>query len=202
MNASRYHVISNIQAPGCKNEKVICLHKVVAISVILISSGLAVFNQIAQREFDTETYFKISLICDAVSNVLIIALSIIGMTARHTPRIINQANTNNADIEMNLLNQDVNHKEQNFNVSNSEHLNKSDVKKRGKRMTYSFKDGSIRISECDTKSESENIIMPTAPQLKRLVIKSSYNGNSVVRDNETGHEYCIDTDLAKLMLEG
>nr|AWE75153.1 VP12 [Kadipiro virus] len=188
MSSARYNMISAVSASGCKNDKPFCVHKVVAVIVIIVSSGITVVNQIGQKKLSTDDYFVLSLVCDAISNIIVVGLSVVGMTASSKTKQVLTDGGENA-IELN-------------------HMPKRVVKKLLKEENKHGADFVKSIGK-DLKDLKNNDSKPdpsAPPKYDKIdesfELKSEFAGKSLITDNRTGQSFIVTTDLVKpLILE-
>nr|WFJ61601.1 VP12 [Kadipiro virus]WFJ61602.1 VP12 [Kadipiro virus]WFJ61603.1 VP12 [Kadipiro virus]WFJ61604.1 VP12 [Kadipiro virus] len=184
MSNARYNMISAVSASGCKNDKPFCVHKVVAVIVIIVSSGITVVNQIGQKKLSTDDYFVLSLVCDAISNIIVVGLSVVGMTASSKTKQVLTDGGENA-IELN-------------------HMPKRVVKKILKEES---KNGAefVKLIGKDLKN-NESKPDPSAPPKYEKIdesfeLKSEFAGKSLITDNRTGQSFIVTTDLVKPLIQ-
>nr|FAA04048.1 TPA: VP12 protein [Kadipiro virus] len=183
MSSARYNMISAVSASGCKNDKPFCIHKIVAVIVIIVSSGITVVNQIGQKKLSTDDYFVLSLVCDAISNIIVVGLSVVGMTASSKTKQVLTDGSDNA-IELN-------------------HMPRKVVKKLMKEENKQGIDFVKTISK-DLKN-NEATAKPSAPPKydkidESFEVKSEFAGNSLITDNKTGRSFLINTELVQPLI--
>lgn len=79
MPAESYRLATGLKSDNCSNRHMFCMHKIVAVIIMLASSGLTVVNQYAVRNQSKEDFEFTSLLIDAGNNIILALVAIFGM---------------------------------------------------------------------------------------------------------------------------
>nr|AVP49994.1 VP12 [Liao ning virus]AVP72177.1 VP12 [Liao ning virus] len=80
MKGGRINAVATFTGSGCSNTHPFCLHRIVAITVVIITVTIGLIDQLSEKLVSSEQKHSISLICDGLNSMIIMIMAIIGMT--------------------------------------------------------------------------------------------------------------------------
>nr|AVP49970.1 VP12 [Liao ning virus] len=80
MKGGRINAVASFTGSGCSNRHPFCLHRIVAITVVIITVTIGLVDQLSEKLVSADQKHSISLICDGLNSMIIMIMAIIGMT--------------------------------------------------------------------------------------------------------------------------